>query len=138
MADIKNGDFENKYGDITLELTGAEKDYNFDLMMKYGDINLNGRNTSEKDLRENNGGGQKYRYDSKRRIDADPDKIVGENDTPKSLRRAGGGRGQTNKRVLVSSVAGSKAERQEKRVVKSGLQARFQVHMEEKSFRSSP
>ena len=55
MADIKNGDFENKYGDITLELTGAEKDYNFDLMMKYGDINLNGRNTSEKDLRENNG-----------------------------------------------------------------------------------
>ena len=52
MADIKNGDFENKYGDITLELTGAEKDYNFDLMMKYGDINLNGRNTSEKDLRE--------------------------------------------------------------------------------------
>jgi len=40
---------------------------------------------------------------------------VGENDTPKSLRRAGGGRGQTNKRVLVSSVAGSKAERQEKR-----------------------
>jgi len=40
---------------------------------------------------------------------------VGENATPKSLRRAGGGRGQTNKRVLVSSVAGSKAERQEKR-----------------------
>ena len=35
--------------------------------------------------------------------------------TPKSLWRAGGERGQTNKSVLVSSVAGSKAERQEKR-----------------------
>ena len=40
--------------------------------------------------------------------------------------------------ALVSSAAGTKAGRQEKRVVKSGLQARFQADTEVKSFRSSP
>ena len=53
-------------------------------------------------------------------------------------RRSGAWEGQQKEAFLVSSVAGTKAERREKEVVKSGLQARFQVDTEEKSFRSSP
>lgn len=54
-ADIKNGRFENEYGNMNLDLTGAEKDYNFDLNMKYGDITLNGQKYEERDIHINNG-----------------------------------------------------------------------------------
>ena len=55
MADIKNGTFINKYGDIKLELAGTETEYNYDLTMKYGNIRLNDRSLEGEDLREYNG-----------------------------------------------------------------------------------
>lgn len=55
MTDVKNGTFENKYGDIALELTGTEKEYNYNLAMKYGDIRLNDRRLEGENFRENNG-----------------------------------------------------------------------------------
>ena len=58
--------------------------------------------------------------------------------TPHSFRAARGVGGTGIEPFLVSSVAGTRADRQEKGVVKVGLKANFRAHTEEKSFRSSP
>lgn len=54
-ADIKNGTFENRYGSTELELVGKEKEYNYDLAMKYGSVKLNDRTFKEESVTEDNG-----------------------------------------------------------------------------------
>lgn len=54
-ADLKESFFENTYGTVKVELTGGEKDYNYQVESTYGSVKVGGSSYKEEGYQKDNG-----------------------------------------------------------------------------------